>query len=483
MSKRRKHESNRPNRRDPLRGARAFGYARVSGAEQERSGTSLEAQQAAIRAACATRGLPEPRIYVEVDSGANESRVELGRLIAALREGDHVFVTRVDRWSRDIPHAVKSVRDLLARNIRWFALDDNIDAATPHGNSMLGILAWGAEQERLRIHDRLVGTRRRLRDEGYYVEGLAPVGYRRHARTLVVVPEEVPMVHEVYQRCAAGQSLREISRAMRRMFPERHKWDHHTLHSIIASRTYRGEVRDRHGEWIEGRHEAMVDERLWQRAQRGLASRRKGGRRCESPVMLRAPMAECGACGAVLNVTWRPSSKHGRIYYYACLHGRHETPYVRAEETDEAVGEMVLARLAELRHELARGEFPAPPPAKAARAAVDRLRKRRERIIDALADGTLAKSDVSRRLRELDAELAEAEDELERQESIHAAGNPAARKAALKATATLREAWAKAEPRERREIVSLLVDLPIVLARGQEPAITWRPASELVVEL
>src|SRR5436190_8768854 len=71
------------------------GYARVS-----TDGQTLDAQQAALRAAGADQ------VYSEKISGAVTDRRQLARAIAALAPGDVLLVTRLDRLAR-------STRDLL----------------------------------------------------------------------------------------------------------------------------------------------------------------------------------------------------------------------------------------------------------------------------------------------------------------------------------------------------------------------------------
>ena len=72
-----------------------IGYARVS-----TDGQSLEAQQAALKAAGAER------IFSEKISGAITDRKALAKALAALQTGDVLLVTRLDRLAR-------STRDLL----------------------------------------------------------------------------------------------------------------------------------------------------------------------------------------------------------------------------------------------------------------------------------------------------------------------------------------------------------------------------------
>jgi hypothetical protein len=74
-------------------------YRRVSTREQGVAGTSLDAQRTEIERYCAAHGLPDPIDHVEVESGGEESeekRSEVMRLLASVRAGDAVLVSKID---------------------------------------------------------------------------------------------------------------------------------------------------------------------------------------------------------------------------------------------------------------------------------------------------------------------------------------------------------------------------------------------------
>lgn len=90
----------------------AIGYVRVSTAEQGRSGLGLEAQEAAIRALCAERGLKLRALYSETRSGADKTRTELPKALAhARRAGCVVVVKDLSRLSRRMSEALRIVED------------------------------------------------------------------------------------------------------------------------------------------------------------------------------------------------------------------------------------------------------------------------------------------------------------------------------------------------------------------------------------
>ena len=122
-----------------------LGYARVSTAEQARTGYGLEAQVSAIEAECQRRGwdLAET-IMDEGESGGTLERRGLERALANIAggEADGLVVSRLDRLSR-------SVVDF-ARLVEWFeqeaqamlvALDLGVDTSTPAGRLVANVLA------------------------------------------------------------------------------------------------------------------------------------------------------------------------------------------------------------------------------------------------------------------------------------------------------------------------------------------------------
>jgi DNA invertase Pin-like site-specific DNA recombinase len=69
---------------------RALGYARVSSIAQT-LGSSLEDQQAAIRAHAARRGIESVTMYVEAESAGHEAverRLQMQALMREVRAGD-----------------------------------------------------------------------------------------------------------------------------------------------------------------------------------------------------------------------------------------------------------------------------------------------------------------------------------------------------------------------------------------------------------
>jgi DNA invertase Pin-like site-specific DNA recombinase len=136
-----------------------YGYARVSTKDQ-----ALETQLAALEnASC-------EKIYAEKVSGARSDRVELGRLLKVLGNGDVLIVTRLDRLARSTRDLLNILDTIAKAGAGFKSLADAwADTTTPHGRLMLTILGGLAEFERELIRARTTEGRRRAKERGVHM--------------------------------------------------------------------------------------------------------------------------------------------------------------------------------------------------------------------------------------------------------------------------------------------------------------------------
>jgi DNA invertase Pin-like site-specific DNA recombinase len=115
-----------------------YGYARVS-----TDGQTLDAQQAALKAAGAEK------LFSEKQSGAKTDRAALSKALAALRAGDVLMITRLDRLARSTRDLLNVLATISEREAGFRSLSDQwADTTTPHGRLMLTVLGGLAEFER-----------------------------------------------------------------------------------------------------------------------------------------------------------------------------------------------------------------------------------------------------------------------------------------------------------------------------------------------
>lgn len=119
------------------------GYARVSTTDQ-----NLDLQQDALLAAKCER------IFTDTASGAKTQRPGLTEVLQCCRPGDTLVVWKLDRLGRSLPHLVETVRDLVAREVGFKSLQENIDTTSSGGKLIFHIFASLAEFERDIIRER-----------------------------------------------------------------------------------------------------------------------------------------------------------------------------------------------------------------------------------------------------------------------------------------------------------------------------------------
>jgi DNA invertase Pin-like site-specific DNA recombinase len=166
-----------------------IGYARVS-----TSGQSVDGQVEQLRAAgCG-------RVVQETASGAKTSRTALAALLASLKPGDCLVVTRLDRLARSTIDLLMILKAIADRKAAFQSLGEQwADTTTAAGRLMLTILGGLAEFERELIKARTAEGRERAKGRGVRMG-------RKHKLT----PHQQ---EEVRRRKAEGQSVRELGRS------------------------------------------------------------------------------------------------------------------------------------------------------------------------------------------------------------------------------------------------------------------------------
>lgn len=138
-----------------------YGYARVSTAGQAANGNSLEAQEEQLRAAGAEK------IFKDAFTGTLSHRPELDQLMAVVRPGDVIIVTKLDRIARSMIQGSQLINRLLAQGIAIHILNIGMMDNTPASKLIRNIFFSFAEFERDMIVERTQEgkAKARLRDD------------------------------------------------------------------------------------------------------------------------------------------------------------------------------------------------------------------------------------------------------------------------------------------------------------------------------
>jgi len=120
-----------------------IGYARVSTQDQ-----NLEMQLDALQ------NIGCEKIFQEKASGIKSDRPQLAAMQLILREGDVIYIYKLDRLGRSLKHLLEMTSDFEKRGIGMVSINDSIDTTTAQGRLIFNIFASLAEFERDLIRER-----------------------------------------------------------------------------------------------------------------------------------------------------------------------------------------------------------------------------------------------------------------------------------------------------------------------------------------
>jgi len=125
-------------------------YCRVSRQDQ-----TIEQQQEPLIQKCQREGW-EYEVFAEKISGAKESRTELDKMMASVRNKcfDAVMITKLDRLGRSLKHLIQLVEEFNNKGVQLICLSPDIDTKTAQGMFFLQVIGAVAQLEREMIRER-----------------------------------------------------------------------------------------------------------------------------------------------------------------------------------------------------------------------------------------------------------------------------------------------------------------------------------------
>jgi site-specific DNA recombinase len=444
-------------------------------------------------------------------SGATMERPALQRLLDDIEAGkvDVVLVYKVDRLSRSLLDFARIIEAFDKRGISFVSVTQQFNTATSMGRLILNVLLSFAQFEREMIAERTRDKMAAARRKGKWVGGCPAFGYdvAPGGGKLIVNPEEAAQVREVFALYLQERSLLRVvevlngrgwrTKSWTTKTGKRHEgspWEKSTLRKVLTNVTYIGKV-DYKGEIYSGEHAGIVDPELFARVAEMLdAGRRdtRGRTRNKHGFLLRG-LVRCVACKSVM--TSSTSAPRGKPYrYYTCTEvnrrGRKECSVrsVPAEELER----FVVARISEM------GADPSLLRDTLEAVAADRQRNKPElereqrqlqvehqacrgeakQLVAALATQTGGDGrSIIERLAELDQRAGQIEKRLtEIQEALAAIDRTTVKPADVASALSLfNPVWEALTPRERANLLHILIDGVEYDGQAKEVAITLRP--------
>ena len=311
--------------------SRAVLYVRVSTADQV-DNYSLETQEKECRRYCEQQGLVVDRIFREEgESAKTVNRTQLQEMLRYLgsnakkRGVTSVVVYRVDRLAREVGghHTIKAALGTLQISLE--SVMERFDAS-PTGKLTENLMAVLAQFDNDLRSQRTTDGMKAAVAHGRWV-WRAPVGYRAGSKSepsMVVDPILAPVVREVFQRVASGESKDFVRRSVaERGITTRNglPFSPGAFQRLLENRLYIGEiVVKKWGVTRSGDFEALIDPETFALAQLSIAKNGSHGycRALDNSDFPLRRVVRCGPCQTPLTASWSTSRSGKKYPYYHC---------------------------------------------------------------------------------------------------------------------------------------------------------------------
>ena len=284
-------------------------YARVS-TEHEAQISALENQLDWYEPILAAR--PEWELvgrYIDegITGTSAEKRPQFMKMIrdAKQKKFDMIITREVSRFARNTVDTLQYTRDLKAKGVEVFFINDNIKTFDGDGELRLTIMATLAQDESRKTSVRVKSGQQTSMNNGTFYGNGNILGYRRHQELLpdnkkkvdfIIDPEQAETVRLIYDMYLAGNGLtkikEELERQGRKTAMGKTRWYETVIGHVLKNTFYCGII-TYHKEYtpdyltqkkiknygeveliqVKGRHEPIISEEDFERVQLIMASK------------------------------------------------------------------------------------------------------------------------------------------------------------------------------------------------------------------
>ena len=367
-------------------------YTRVSTSMQT-DGYSLDAQKARMKAYADFNDYEIVGEYEDAGKSGKsiEGREGFNRMMEDIKSGkdgiSYVLVFKLSRFGRNAADVLSTLQVMQDFGVNLVCVEDGIDSSKDAGKLMISVLSAVAEIERENIRVQTMEGRIQKAREGKWNGGFAPYGYQLENGQLLINEEEAEAIRVIFDqyvhtdmgsnalaRYLANHGIEKIQRQN----GKNPLFDAALIRRILKNPVYCGKIaygRRRtekvHGTrndyhlveqddylLVDGQHEGIVTEALWQAAQvKMLAQAEKYehvNRGKDAKVHLLSGIVKCPICGAGMygnkSVKHKADgSRYKDFFYYGCKHRTmtrgHKCDFkkqINEELLDSAVAEVIV---------------------------------------------------------------------------------------------------------------------------------------------
>lgn len=194
-------------------------YYRTSGSTTQKGNASISTQREAVRSYCNALNIEIVKEFTEEKTASGkEVREQFDAAIDLLDSAglDGLIVYDIDRYFRSTVGGLMVFEEVFKNSGKQLiCLRQNIDTSSPEGWLAFGMFLLFAEYELRKINERTMRGRKKVMEEGYFVGGKVPFGYkverRENRKILVEHPREFQVLQEVKDLRGSGATYREIA--------------------------------------------------------------------------------------------------------------------------------------------------------------------------------------------------------------------------------------------------------------------------------
>ncbi|WP_353283963.1 recombinase family protein [Wolbachia endosymbiont (group A) of Lypha dubia] len=253
-------------------------------------------------------------------SGSNLNRPAIKELFEDVKAGevDCVVVYTLDRLSRETKDSIEVTSFFRRHRVNFVAVTQIFDNNTPMGKFVQTVLSGAAQLEREMIVERVKNKIATSKEQGLWMGGTLPLGYDVKDKELIINEKEAKTVKHIFARYVELKSMAELARELNRegyrTKAKSNIFKKATVRRIITNPIYMGKIRH-YDKQYEGKHEAIIEEEKWQKAQELI--RNQPYKKAKYEEALLRGIIKCKSCEVNMTLTY--SKKENKRYrYYIC---------------------------------------------------------------------------------------------------------------------------------------------------------------------
>lgn len=370
---------------------KVYTYTRVSTAMQV-DGYSLDAQKSRMKAYAEFNDYEIVGEYEDAGKSGKsiEGRTDFNRMMEDIKTGkddvSFVLVFKLSRFGRNAADVLSTLQTMQDFGVNLICVEDGIDSSKDAGKLMISVLSAVAEIERDNIRVQTMEGRIQKAREGRWNGGFAPYGYSLVDGRLEVNEEEAVAIRTIFdQYVNTDMGSTAIAKYLEnhgihkiaRQNGKNPLFDAALIRRILNNPVYSGKIaygrrktEKVHGTrneyhqveqddflLVDGLHEALVSDEVWEAAQIKLVLQAKKYKRVNQgkgeKVHLLSGIVKCPVCGVGLygNKSIKhkaDGTKYKDFFYYGCKHRQmtrgHKCDFkkqINEELLDAAVAEII----------------------------------------------------------------------------------------------------------------------------------------------